>query len=324
MWCLIKVPCNRFTSSLQYSCGLIGTLGLAFALFSTRAAEANHSEHSLRGPISMTPGSMRLIPELSHGVSVLKTGSLFPVTLITPIASRNIKVGQPIKGMLIEDITLAGKTIAPKGSSITGWVSNVQNPRNVLKSKVTSKNWLNANGAISIHFAAIDPSNGMPKLQIDAEPAPGTPVRGPQDEHELCVHKDGAISVKWSGVKYGAEGVAISAISWATGPFKFITGPVLSGAAGAIQPQYALDKPVLKEDALTRTKGGLVGAVKGLPGGFIITGVANKGGYISIPSGVQLEVALLSDLIIANPVHPKAPSRTPGTTSLASKTQALQ
>ena len=266
---------------------------------------------------------MRLIPEVSRGVSVLKAGSLFPITLITPLASRTVKVGQPIKGMLIEDITLGGKTIAPKGSHITGWVSTIQNPRNVLKSKVTSKNWLNANGAISIHFAALEPSNGLPKVLIDAEPAPGTPVRGPQDEHELCVHKDGAISVKWSGIKYGAEGVAISAASWATGPFKFITGPVLSGAAGALQPEYAFDKPVLRDDALTRTKGGLVGAVKGLPGGFIITGVANKGGYISIPSGVQLEVQLISDLVISNPA-PRWSPKNAGTSSLASKNQALQ
>jgi hypothetical protein len=50
---------------------------------------------------------------------------------------------------------------------------------------------------------------------------------------------------------------------------------------------------------LTRTKGGLVGAVKGLPGGFLVTGVANRGGYIVVPSGVQLEVQLLSDLVIS-------------------------
>jgi hypothetical protein len=65
-----------------------------------------------------------------------------------------------------------------------------------------------------------------------------------------------------------------------------------------IKPEYALDKPVLKEDALTRTKGGLVGAVKGLPGGFLITGVVNHGGYIVVPPGVQLELRLLSDLVV--------------------------
>jgi hypothetical protein len=223
--------------------------------------------------------------------------------------------------MLIEDITLSGKVIAPKGSRIYGWVSNVQHARNLLKSKVTSKNWMNANAAIELHFSELESGNGRSKLQIDAQPAPGTPVRGPQDEHELCVHKDGAITVKWNGVKYGAEGVAISAVSWATGPFKFITGPILSGTAGVIQPQYALEKPVLKDDALTRTKGGLVGAVKGLPGGFILTGMANKGGYISIPSGVQLELQLQSDLVLASPGAPGTPK---SAGALASKARGLQ
>ena len=316
------MPEKRLIHSLPVAYCLCGALGLVFALCPFLSAKANHSEHSLRGPISMSPGSMNLIPELGRGVSVLKAGSVFPVTLVTPLSSRTIKVGQPITGMLIEDITLSGKNIAPKGSRIVGWVSNVQNPRNVLKSKVTSKNWLNANGAIEIHFNSLEPSNGSPRLPIDARPAPGTPVRGPQDEHELCVHKDGAISVKWSGVKYGAEGVAISAVSWATGPFKFITGPILSGTAGVIQPQYAFDKPVLKEDALTRAKGGVVGAVKGLPGGFIVTGIANKGGYISIPSGVQLEVQLQSDLVIANPLAPGGASK--ASTALASKARGVQ
>jgi hypothetical protein len=291
----------------MYPNGALGTALLSmrtaaaiFGVMVVCAAPARASEHALRGPISMSPGFLKLDTEISRGVSILKTGSIFPITLLTPVASHTAKPGQPIKAMLVEDIVIGSKCIAPKGSRVNGWVAWNYIPRNVLKSKFSSSNWSNANGSIALHFSSIEPSNSGRPIQIDAQPAPNTPVRGPQDEHELCVHKDGCISVKWSGVKYTAAGAAISAVSWATGPFKLITGPVLSGTAGAIKPEYALDKPVAREDAKTRTKGCLVGAVKGLPGGFIVTGVANRGGYITIPSGVQLEVTLLSDLVIPN------------------------
>jgi len=268
------------------------------------SAPACASEHRLRGPIS-SPGFLDLKTEITRGVSVLKSGSVFPVAMITALESKTAHPGQPVEAMLLEDLVVGNKNIAPKGSKVNGWVSIVHGPRNVLESKFSSSNWLNSNGAILLHFSSITPANGLPKLSIDAQPSPNTPVRGPQHEHELCVHKDGCISVKWSGVKYGAAGLAINAVSWATGPLKFITGPVISGTAGAIQPAYALDKPVDKKDAKTRTKGCLVGAVKGLPGGFVITGLTNHGGYITIPSGVQLEVQLSSDLIMATPFEPK-------------------
>lgn len=259
------------------------------------------SEHGLRGPMSASPRYLKLENEVTRGAIVLKAGSIFPVTLLTKLDSKTARLGESVEAMLLEDLVINKKIIAPRGSRVSGWICSIHRPRNVLESKVTAKNWLNANGAISVHFSRIDwetTSSHPHHLNIDAQPAPDTPLRGPQHEHELCVHNDGSISVKWSGIKYSAMGVGIGAVSWATGPFKLITGPVLSGTAGAIKPEYALDKPVLKEDALTRTKGGLVGAVKGLPGGFIVTGVANRGGYIVVPSGVQLEVQLISDLVI--------------------------
>ncbi|MDZ4832504.1 MAG: hypothetical protein SGJ27_01760 [Candidatus Melainabacteria bacterium] len=293
---LIMVARKLLQISFLASCLLLGALSAA-GFASTGAA----CERSLRGPISLSPRYLKLDDEVTPGSMVLKSGSIFPVSLLTPLDSKTAHMGDKVQAMLLEDIVIGGKNIAPKGSHLTGWVNLIQGPRNVLESKFTPTNWSNANGAISIHFASIE-SAGTTKhpfhISIDAQPAPGTPLRGVQHEHELCVHRDGCISVRWSGFKYTATGVAISAASWATGPFKLITGPVLSGTAGAIKPEYALDKPVLKEDAMTRTKGGLVGAVKGLPGGFIITGVANRGGYIKVPSGVQLEVQLISDLVV--------------------------
>lgn len=266
------------------------------------AAPGLASDHALRGPISMKPSYVKLDTEASRGVSIVKSKSMFPVTLLTHLYNKTAHIGQPVEAMLIEDIAVAGKIVAPKGSRVTGWVSAVHAPRNVLESKFSSSNWLNSNGAIGIHFAKIDPTSVSKKklsaYNIDAQPAPNTPVRGPQGEFELCVHKDGCISVKWNGIKYGAAGLAIGAVSWATGPYKLITGPVISGTAGAIKPAYALDRPVSKEDPMTRTKGCLVGAVKGLPGGILVTGMTNRGGNITIPSGVQLEVQLISDLVI--------------------------
>lgn len=292
-WCLIKVPGKRLQHLFLIACCLaLGTSG--------RPATAK--EHVLRGPMSMSPAYTKLDTEITRGASVLKSGSIFPITLLTPLSTTNVRIGDSVSAMLVEDIMLGKQCIAPKGSKLKGWVSKVQHPKNVLQSKVSASNWANANAAIGLHFSSIEPSNESPRLRIDAEPAPHTPVRGPKEQHELCIHKDGCISVKWSGIKYSATGVAISAVSWATGPFKFITGPVLSGTAGAIKPEYALDKPIEKGDALTRTKGGLIGAVKGLPGGFIVTGAGLHGGDVAVPSGVQIELRLVSDLVIANEI----------------------
>lgn len=286
-----NVPSKYLPISILAICCMLGvTIGPGLA-----------SENALRGPISAGPQYLKLDAEVARGASVLKEGSVFPVTLLTKLDSKAARLGDAVEAMLLVDLVVNQKIIAPRGSRVSGWINSIHRPRNVLESKVTANNWLNANGAISIHFSRIDwgaASRHPHHLDIDAQPAPGTPLRGPQHEHELCVHNDGCISVKWSGIKYSALGLTIGAVSWATGPFKLITGPVLSGTAGVLKPEYALDKPVLKNDALTRTKGGLVGAVKGLPGGFIVTGVANRGGYIVVPSGVQLEVQLVSDLVI--------------------------
>lgn len=245
----------------------------------------------------MNPAYTRLIPEIERGLFILKKGSVFPVTIISTIQSKTARLGDAVEGSLVEDLVVGNKTVASKGSAIKGWVSAVHRPRNVLESKFCPTNWLNANAALSIHFSKIESRNRC-LFEIDASPAPSTPLRGAHQDVALGVRHDGCITVHWSGIKYGAAGLAIGAASWLTGPYKLITGPIMSGAAGAIQPAYAFDKPVLKEDAMTRAKGGLVGAVKGLPGGFIVTGIANHGGDIAIPSGTELQVTLSSDLVV--------------------------
>ncbi len=250
----------------------------------------------LRGPLGINPTYTNLIPEIERGLFILKKGSVFPVTILSTIDSTTAKLGDPVEGCLVEDLVVGEKILAGKGSTIKGWVSAVHRPRNVLESKFCPTNWLNSNAALSIHFCKIQSKSGV--YQIDAQPAPATPLRGDRQDVALSVRHDGCITVHWSGIKYGAAGVAIGAASWLTGPYKLITGPIISGTAGAIQPAYAFDKPVANEDVLTRAKGGLVGAVKGLPGGFIITGIANHGGDIAIPSGTELQVTLSSDLVV--------------------------
>ena len=245
-----NVPSKCLPTSILVTCCMLGAT----------IAPGVASEHALRGPISAGSQYLKLDAEVTRGASVLKKGSVFPVTLLTKLDSKAARLGDAVEAMLLDDLVVNQKIIAPRGSRVSGWINSIQRPRNVLESKVTANNWLNANGAISVHFSRIDwgTASHTHRLDIDAQPAPGTPLRGPQHEHELCVHNDGCISVKWSGIKYSALGLTIGAVSWATGPFKFITGPVLSGTAGVMKPEYALDKPVLKTDAVTRTKGGLV------------------------------------------------------------------
>ncbi|MBX9671493.1 MAG: hypothetical protein K2X93_28150 [Candidatus Obscuribacterales bacterium] len=281
---------------------ILGEPGLALHAKSAQSESAAAPDASttvrLRGPLGISPSYTKLIPEVERGLFVLKQGSVFPVTILSIIDSKTAKLGDPVDGALVEDLTVGDKIVAAKGSYIKGWISAVHNPRNVLESKFCPTNWLNSNAALSVHFSNIQTKAKGGSYQIDAQPAPGTPLRGDCQDVSLSVRHDGCITVHWNGIKYGATGAAISAVSWLTGPYKLITGPIMSGTAGAIQPAYAFDKPVAKEDALTRAKGGLVGAVKGLPGGFIVTGIANHGGDIAIPSGTEMQVALDSDFVI--------------------------
>lgn len=277
----------------------------------TGGVTASGADLELRGPLAATPSPalVKVDAQIIRGANVLRAGTLFPVVILGTLDAGTATTGQAVKGIVANDVALSSTIFIPGGSSIEGWICDVQKPRKVLSAKLSGAHWWNAQALINIHFATIRFPDGK-QFQISAGPAPSTPVdpnsadanspdRKPQTS-QLIVSRSGAIGPNYSGIKYGAVGAAIGPLSWMAGPFSMLAGTALSATTGAVAPSYAFDRRIAQPDAADRAKGFLVGAVKGLPGGFILTGVANHGDNVSMAEGTEIQVQLNSDLVIPN------------------------
>lgn len=239
--------------------------------------------------VVIKPGSMR-------DAFVLKSGSRFPVAILKELNSDTAKSGEPIEAMLLAPLDYGGVILAPQGARITGRVTNIIGQRCSLGAKLSSRNWLNPSAAFTIYFQEI--SCAGKQIKICAQPAPDTVVFSSDENLPLKVSKSGLIVLPFNGIPHTATSAAISAVSFATGPFGLITGPVLSTTASIISPSFGLDRPVPNATAAERFKAAATGAVKGLPGGFIVSGMVNHGLDFSIPAGTDMTVELTQDLVI--------------------------
>lgn len=266
----------------------------------SRGAGSETGTRLMRPPLPMTsipanravmikPGSMR-------GAFVLKSGSRFPVAILKELNSDTAKSGEPIEAMLLAPLDYGGVILAPQGARIKGRVTNIIGQRCSLGAKVSSRNWLNPSAAFTIYFQEI--SCAGKQIEICAQPAPDTVVFSNDENLPLKVSKSGLIVLPFNGVPHVATSVAISGISFASGPFGLITGPVLSTAASIVSPSFGLDRPVPNATATERLRAAATGAVKGLPGGFLVSGMVNHGLDFRIPAGTDMTVELTQDLVI--------------------------
>lgn len=115
---------------------------------------------------------------------------------------------------------------------------------------------------------------------------------------KLTVGKDGSIRPFYRGRLYDCTSNAAGLATIPFGAVGFIADTVLSAGAGAVDPAYAFDRPVEHPSALDRTKGFAFGAIKSLPGGFLITDITNHGGEVVVSEGTELDIQLKSDLVI--------------------------
>lgn len=249
-------------------------------------------------PTASTQGSRTLLlkPGSIRGAFVLKSGSRFPVAILNELNSDTAKSGEAIEAMLMVPLEYGGVILAPQGARIRGRVSNIVGQRSSLGAKLSSRNWLNASAAFTICFQEI--SCAGKQIAICAQPAPDTVVFSNNEDLPLKVNKSGLIVLPFNGAPHIATSVAISGISFASGPFSLITGPVLSTAASIVSPSFGLDRPVPNATAAERLRAAATGAVKGLPGGFLVSGMVNRGLDFRIPAGTDMTVELTQDLVI--------------------------
>lgn len=206
----------------------------------------------------------------------------FRAKLTASIDGAIAKPGDPVYAELLDTIMMPNGTYAGVGSLVTGEILDIEKSRKLLKADFSPKHWRNANGLLSMKVTKICGKD----MLVDVMPAPRTKIeRKDKKSVPLSIDKRGEVSVNYNAPAYTAANVAISGASFAAGPVGWIVSPVVGGLAGAADPTFAYGRPITEADGHAHVKGCIKGVVGGLPGGFIITGLTNKGLDVNLNSG---------------------------------------
>lgn len=251
----------------------------------------------LHKPIVVGNNTAQLKLRACRNYRVIEKGSNFPVCLLTAVDSSYSEAGDPVEAMVLVPIKFADQLIAGPGSILKGFLSEVEEARNVLKSKLSADRWLKSHATVSLYFNEIITLDRK-HIPVSARPARRSNLITQNSPYTLTVNEDGAINYLTNGLKGGATGVFIKAASIGAGPAGIIVSPVLSGTAGAINPSYSMDTPVSKESESLRFRGMFNGIVKGLPGGSLFLGAKHDGVDITLEEGTQFQMELLQDLVL--------------------------
>lgn len=206
----------------------------------------------------------------------------FRVRLTSVVDGALAKVGDPVHGELLDTVMLPSGHYIGAGSHVLGEITQIDLSKSSLKADFSTKHWRNCNGTIGIKVKSI----GGHELVCEAIPAPKTRIiRTDKKAAPLGVDSKGEITVVYNSAGYTAANVAISGGCIAAGPAGIIVGPIVGGVAGAADPTFAYGRPVTSEDHHSHLKGFFKGVLGGLPGGFFISGVTNRGINISLTPG---------------------------------------
>jgi hypothetical protein len=235
------------------------------------------------------------IPD-AQGRTHISTGACFPVSILTELSSKDAKDGDPIQARTAVDIKIGGKLIAPKGTMVTGHVTNVEKARALLHSELSMKRWLRANGAIGMQFDELVTASGE-HLPLVATPARSARiVKNKNEGRVLGVNDRGEIATPLS-MQLKAQGahLLIRGAASAGGVFSFGIVPVAYGTIGAICPSFAYGHPVGQSVRHRRLKGFGLGVLTGLPGGFLVADSIVHGQDAVIKPGDQFLVEFKQD-----------------------------
>lgn len=206
----------------------------------------------------------------------------FRVRLTSLVDGALAKVGDPVHAELLDTVMLPNGHYIGAGAHVLGEVTQIDLSKSSLKADLSPKHWRNCNGTIGIKVKSI----GGHELVGETIPAPKTRIiRTEKGAAPLGVDSKGEITVVYNSAGYTAANVAISGGCFAAGPAGIIVGPIVGGVAGAADPTFAYGRPVTHDDHHSHLKGFFKGVIGGLPGGFLISGVTNRGINISLVPG---------------------------------------
>jgi len=225
------------------------------------------------------------IPD-AEGKTQIQAGARFPVEITSQITSKTARVGDPVQARLKVDIKIGGKLIAQKGAIVTGHVKTAAKARRMVQSYLTVTRFWRANGMIGIQFDEIINESGE-HIPLVAAPARASRiVKNKNEGRVLGINHHGEVATPLSiQLKHQALHLAIRGAASAGGVFSFGIVPVAYGCVGAINPDFAFLHPVGKNVPHRRLKGFAMGAVSGLPGGFLIADYIIRGSEAVIKPG---------------------------------------
>jgi hypothetical protein len=289
--------------------------------FCLKAQPSNHSDGApLPGTIvqKVEPGSAPLPglaeqPEIStinasikHPVPLELVGHrlIVPIVLKTQLNSHTAYVGNPILAILKDDLIMAGRKIADKGSLVKGHVSSVATARTLSQALVSSERRYNSRGAVQIQFEEIlDQTNGSIPIsgllsQQEVVFAAGTPQR-----REISVRENGLITRGEPSLSPEKKNFYNATRVLTVAPFPAsilvnVAGPSLvMGAGAAIDPAFAYVKPVEPTESHKRLKAFAYAFITNLPGAFYVQSVVEKGNEIDLKDGdeLALDICLKGD-----------------------------
>lgn len=209
----------------------------------------------------------------------------FRVKLAAPIDTKTAIIGDIVEGQLVEATTFPDGTVVPAGTNVEGQVTCVDRARSVLKSDIPTRHWRNANGGLGLKLTSIilGPDKTM---ELNAIPAPHVHVeRINPNAQALETDAKGDIIIPFHTARYTMIAAALEGAGIAAGPFGIVGAPVVSGLIGAVDPAYAYGHPVAPFVTHPHLKGFFKGAVAGLPGGILISGITNHGVDVALAAG---------------------------------------
>ncbi len=208
----------------------------------------------------------------AEGKVYINAGSKFPICMSTSHTSKTATVGDPIEARLGVDIKIGNRLFAAQGSKINGHIATCKPARKLMQANMSRKRWMRAGGTLGLQFDEIITPEGEHLLLTAIPACQARIVENKAEGRVLGVNSDGEITPPLSAqIKAKSLQTSIALAGALGGPFSMPAMPIAMGVMGAISPSFAYMHPVGTNVRHRRLKGFAMGAVTGLPAGFLLS-----------------------------------------------------
>lgn len=222
------------------------------------------------------------------------------VSLQSELNSSSCKPGDPVWGLLDDDLKWGAKLIAARNSFVKGHVVIASQHRTLCQAALSSERRLRTEGSISIQFDQVeDPVNGTSWPIYGKICRWNNIVRTASGGwRQIEVDKDGRILKAGPSLSQAEQDAFLLAKIATFAPIPgtvlldLAVSPVAMGLAGAAYPSFVYDKPVNLKEKNIRARAFAYGFVTNLPGAMLVQACVEKGEHAELREGDQIAVDL--------------------------------